>query len=1739
MRTTRTIIKRSIALSISATMLLNVPFGNKMAVASIQSKDGDSPIAEAMLQQENPQDEYLSMFPENDKQGFSDEGTIESPDAEPGEVNDEIVLEESFDMEEAPEDDVHSASNPIESDCEVISYSIDSVELQDLLNNNASVAADITYNSNDVVEEIEIEDYTFTQSADITDDYIDYLADEDLVYYDPQNDTVEPVYEDDSLYEEDNFTNEDIFDMSIEDSSLEEQYLDGDLLFEGEELKENVEELEETITEEAVVFSADEELVSVYEGTCGTDLIWKYVEDMNLLKIEGTGNMEDYVDSASTPWAAYRTSIKEIEIDNGVTSIGMYAFSNLISLEKASITDDITSIGFRAFYNCSSLNTINIPAGWVDCPTSKEGTTDSNYCGHIFEGCQLLSQISIPDQMDKIPSYGFCYCDYLENITLPNSITEIKNHTFYKCTKLKSIELPETVTYIGKSAFCYCNGLSNVTLQDGVVELALYAFFQCTALESVTLPDSIERIGYQAFAECSNLSEINVPRNWTECPTSNTNGTINADYCGHIFESCKQLTSIVISEGVTELPGYAFASCNYLQEVELPSSLLSIKNHTFYKCSNLLSISIPERVTSIGKSAFGYCSKLNHVELPDDITNISAYGFYECKALETLGIPDNVEQIGYQAFAYCSNLQNVHIPTKWTTCPSSSTSGTISTEYCGHIFEGCSSLKTVDLPAEWVSLPSYAFTACNYLEEISLPDGLNNISNHSFYGCTRLKAIDFPSGMTSINKSAFYNCGSLVEIVIPEGVASIGAYAFDSCSKLEDVQIADTVEKLGYRCFASCGNLSNINIPLSWSECSSSSSSGTRSSSYCGHIFEGCSSLYSIDIPEGLSAIPEYGFCYCNYIKEITLPETITEIRKCGFYYCTSLVNINFPETLSLIGEYCFDHCTSLRALNLNEGLTNINKSTFNSCTALAAISIPDSVSQIDNTAFDSCSILSNIYFGGTESQWENISNSTVLSNATVEYGVLCDCEEPSEILEYHYTKPQGVDIDNFYGGIISQTGHALIDVNKAFFGPNRKNLFVSIPKDSYITFGFEKAMRCPDNALILMTTTGNVNERADIYLETLSGTLEYVGTTYETNEYHTIQVGHIDDYITGIKVVGRDLDGDSPGFDVIDIMLIAGRTDYSANHKINTRVTMTRKGVVYNLLKEEQIFEKTGQEEATILVTADWGEVSKGTIMIIQDNDIILENKGGSFVDIQPAFLFEPQKKIYIAISDADGNIIEIRRTKLTILSDEQGEEITVTLDANGGNTHEAWSPTSYTMTFTVGGKYGYLPNPTRNGYRFAGWYTKKEGGTQITSSSVVQGSIKTLYARWKYSNIGVEVIPAWGRTFKAVFDQDYFNNSSSVSQDGLMMLSSLAAYSTYYKAKGRLFTTVCNPLEMLEQCGFDHTKAMFSGNGKEGGHSNALNYNHGYFYIGEREIINNEGNKELLIGLIISGYSEGGYEWVSNFNVGSQPYHVGFKSAAEEIVSLVKRYKDTYYDKEKYKKVKYWITGHSRGGALTNIVSLLLSDDKNVYAYGFATPRYIFNDYDLSGKHDNIINVISPDDFVPQVAPEEWGFKRYGQNVEFNVKYREKMKSRFLTCFKRDYDGYTTKKMMTLINAFTDIAASREEFNNRKYYIGGMTDVAGFIISQGDMLIPYEWAQGGIGYVMSDMMPLGVVKLAESCKYGKPFIVANALLVHGAEVTDNITDAHLMESYLMWLFSGVDLVQETAKITGGGGFR
>jgi len=205
-----------------------------------------------------------------------------------------------------------------------------------------------------------------------------------------------------------------------------------------------------------IIVLADEtdEPEIVASGYCGAagheeDVSWT-LDSNGLLNISGTGGIAS--SSSLNVWKKYQNDIKEVNIINGVTSIGYEAFYGCQSLTSITIPSSVTSIGAWAFSHCTSLASVNIAYG-----VSTIGI-------YAFEYCTSLITIQIPDSVNSIGDNAFNYCTSLKSIAIPDSVTKICDGTFENCTSLTSITLSNSVGYIGAYAFNGCSSLTSALL---------------------------------------------------------------------------------------------------------------------------------------------------------------------------------------------------------------------------------------------------------------------------------------------------------------------------------------------------------------------------------------------------------------------------------------------------------------------------------------------------------------------------------------------------------------------------------------------------------------------------------------------------------------------------------------------------------------------------------------------------------------------------------------------------------------------------------------------------------------------------------------------------------------------------------------------------------------------------------------------------------------------------------------------------------------------------------------------------------------------------------------------------------------------------------------------------------------------------------------------------------------------------------------------------------------------------
>ena len=143
-----------------------------------------------------------------------------------------------------------------------------------------------------------------------------------------------------------------------------------------------------------------------------------------------------------------------------------------------------------------------------------------------------------------------------------------------------------------------------------------------------------------------------------------------------------QITSVVISPGITSIGDCAFTLFSKLIHVDIADSVISIGDRAFSYCSSLTDIKIPQSVTYIGGVVFRECTNLSSITLSNNITSIGPFAFEKCTNLTSITIPGSVTAIGPNAFEDCTNLTSITIP-----------GSVISISW--NVFDGCTSLNDI------------------------------------------------------------------------------------------------------------------------------------------------------------------------------------------------------------------------------------------------------------------------------------------------------------------------------------------------------------------------------------------------------------------------------------------------------------------------------------------------------------------------------------------------------------------------------------------------------------------------------------------------------------------------------------------------------------------------------------------------------------------------------------------------------------------------------------------------------------------------------------------------------------------------------------------------------------------------------------------------------------------------------------------------------------------------------------
>ena len=656
--------------------------------------------------------------------------------------------------------------------------------------------------------------------------------------------------------------------------------------------------------------SAEDASAVTWTKTESDGLTWTLYED-GTLNISGTGEMRGYNAYSIKSPACDNSNIKNVVIEDGITSIGSFAFYGC-SLTNIRIPGSVTSIGKYALDNCMSLTSVTIPGSvssigeyaFIDCrnltdATILDGVTSIE--NRAFWGCSSLTSVTIPNSVTNIGESAFWHCSKLTSVTIPDGVTSIEDHVFTSCYSLTSITIPNSVTSIGNYVFDGCSSLTSITIPDGVISIGNFAFSGCNELTSITIPDSVISIGNSAFEECRILTSISIPDSVTSIGSSVFNDCF---FLKTISLSCKSTLKRSDFEGKSKFVSY---TPHTLKKVEVKAETCTENgNKEYWTCEHcgkyfLSDDTNPEtaKAVELSETILPVSHKLTKVEAKaPTCTEDGNKEYWTCEHcgkyfLSDDANPETAKAVEQSEFIIPALNHKNAITSYGASKPTETAPG-----YSGDLY--CPDCDTV-------LEKGYTYWKEDNLTWTLYADGTLNISGKG--------AMKNYSNIDDDNLSPAYRNSNVRKIVIEDGVTSIGNNAFYVCSRATSITIPDSVTSIGDDALAGCVNLTSITIP--------------KNVTSIGHFaFDNCNNLTSITIPDSVTSIGDFAFSNCSDLTSITIPSSVTSIGRYAFYKCTGLTSITIPDSVKNIEPTAFDSCSSLKTISLS-CKSSLKKSNF------------------------------------------------------------------------------------------------------------------------------------------------------------------------------------------------------------------------------------------------------------------------------------------------------------------------------------------------------------------------------------------------------------------------------------------------------------------------------------------------------------------------------------------------------------------------------------------------------------------------------------------------------------------------------------------------------------------------------------------------------------------------------------------------------------------------------------------
>ncbi len=664
------------------------------------------------------------------------------------------------------------------------------------------------------------------------------------------------------------------------------------------------------------------------------------------------------------------TSLENVVISNAVT-VNAHCFVNMKNVKCIVISDSVTNIDDGVFAGVQGVESMTFglamfgensrELGWLFAPEDIsiwETGLNSKYVPQTLTSVTITGTTSL--QSGIISSISS-----LTSVIISPDCT-VESWALYNLPNLQHVEFPYRTTendvrfndfFGGKPIY----SLTSVTINSDAdcIDFSDFANWM-SENKQLYIEGSVNTIEYLDYAEwqLQDLYFEGDVSQWLSIEFVNQLGYMalaqNLYFGGELVEG-----ELVIPEGTTVLPSYAFYYYDKIISIVIPSTVTDLGTKTFYSPVNYERVEL-NAVACSGEEVFGHTeTSINEVYIGASVQSICDGLFQNTRINIVQSAPDSqCKYIGDNAF-YVTNIAQLQLPEGLVSIGDNAFYGAKITELVLHegvtdvgrsAFEGCSSLTSIDLPVSLVNIGEGAFSNISVIEHASIP--ANAVNYLYLHACTDLyiKSGDVGSlGATSVERLTF-----------GEGVTSYNGDL--TTSKLQELHL-----NVSSQFQASNLNFTSANgyvvyvgkeIPCiydSWFLNANVTAVVFEEGSNCSYVGQSAfmnSGLVSIELPDSVTSVGDNAFANCLNLTTVKLPSGLEAVSVGMFSGCSSLLDIEIPSAVTVIHHDAFANCSSLTVVTLSSGLKNMDYSAFYSCTNLTNIELPEGLLSIGNSAF-------------------------------------------------------------------------------------------------------------------------------------------------------------------------------------------------------------------------------------------------------------------------------------------------------------------------------------------------------------------------------------------------------------------------------------------------------------------------------------------------------------------------------------------------------------------------------------------------------------------------------------------------------------------------------------------------------------------------------------------------------------------------------------------------------------------